>query len=67
MASLGAKDGFLANPQVKIPLPPALKKGEKAFKLLSLNDEADELVTAMNRAAEAAVPQAKTLLVDSVR
>ena len=67
VASLGAKDGFLANPKVKIPLPPALKKGEKAFKLLGLNDEADELVTAMNRAAEAAVPQAKTLLVDSVR
>ena len=29
--------------------------------------QADELVTAMNRAAEAAVPEAKTLLVDSVK
>jgi len=67
VASLGATDGFLGNPKVKIPLPPPLKKGEKAFKLLGLDDEADELVTAMNRAAEAAVPQAKTLLVDSVR
>ena len=67
VASLGATNGFLGNPKVKIPLPPGLKKGEKAFKLLGLNDEADELVTAMNRAAEAAVPQAKTLLVDSVR
>ena len=57
----------LGNPKVKIPLPPALKKGEKAFKLLGLNDEAEDLVTAMNRAAEAAVPQAKALLVDSVR
>ena len=29
--------------------------------------QADELVVAMNRAAEAAVPEAKTLLVDSVK
>jgi hypothetical protein len=67
VAQLGATDGFLGNPSVRIPLPPALRKGEKAFKLLGLDDEAKELVTAMNRAAEAAVPEARTLLVDSVK
>jgi hypothetical protein len=67
VSSLGAADGFLGNPKVRIPLPPALRKGEKAFKLLGLDDEAKELVTAMNRAAEAAVPEARTLLVDSVK
>lgn len=67
VAQLGAADGFLGNPKVRIPLPPALKKGERAFKMLGLDDEAKQLVTAMNRAAEAAVPEAKTLLVDSVK
>lgn len=67
VAQLGTTDGFLGNPSVRIPLPPALRKGEKAFKLLGLDDEAKELVTAMNRAAEAAVPEARTLLVDSVK
>ena len=67
VSMLGTTDGFLGNPKVRIPLPPALKKGERAFKMLGLDYEAKELVTAMNRAAEAAVPEARTLLVDSVK
>ena len=67
VSTLGVTDGFLGNPKVRIPLPPALKKGERAFKMLGLDAEAKELVTAMNRAAEAAVPEARTLLVDSVK
>jgi hypothetical protein len=32
-----------------------------------MGKQADELVNAMNRAAEAAVPQARTLLVNSIK
>jgi hypothetical protein len=67
VGKLGVVDGFLGNPEVKIPLPGKLKKGEKMLRTLGLGDEADELVTAMNRAAEAAVPEAKVLLVDAVK
>lgn len=67
VSTLGVADGFLGNPKVKIPLPPALAKGERAFKMLGLDKQANSLVTAMNRAAEAAVPEARTLLVDSVK
>lgn len=67
VARLGVTDGFLRNPQVRIPLPPTLKKADKALRLVGMGDEADELVVAMNRAAEAAVPEAKALLVDAVR
>jgi Protein of unknown function (DUF4197) len=67
VGKLGVVDGFLGNPEVKIPLPGKLKKGEKLLRTLGLGDEADELVTAMNRAAEAAVPEAKGLLVDAVK
>jgi hypothetical protein len=65
--TLGKDDGFLGNPQVKIPLPAALAKGETALRMAGMGKEADELVTAMNRAAEAAVPAAKPLVVDAIK
>ena len=64
---LGREDGFLGNPKVKIPLPPALQRVEAALRFTGMKRQADELVVAMNRAAEAAVPEAKALLVDSVK
>jgi hypothetical protein len=67
VAQLGAENGFLNNPKVKIPLPPALQKIEAALRYTGMKRQADELVVAMNRAAEAAVPEAKALLIDSVR
>ncbi|MCE2873023.1 MAG: DUF4197 domain-containing protein [Xanthomonadales bacterium] len=67
VSMLGATDGFLGNPTVRIPLPPTLAKGERMFKMLGLDKQAKELVTSMNRAAEAAMPEARTLLVDSVK
>jgi hypothetical protein len=67
VGKLGAVDGFLANPKVKIPLPDSLKKAEKAMRMFGMGQQADELVLKMNRAAEAAVPEAKALLVNSVK
>ena len=65
--TLGTQNGFLGNPQVKIPLPPNLRKAEKTLRKFGMGAQADELITAMNRAAEAAVPEAKVLLVDAVK
>ena len=65
--SLGVVDGFLKNPEVKIPLPPTLQKAESVMRLFGMGDQADALVVAMNRAAEAAVPEAKSLLVGAVQ
>ena len=64
---LGKPDGFLGNPEVKIPLPKTLKKADKAMRALGLRKQSDELVVAMNRAAEAAMPEAKAVLVDAVK
>lgn len=64
---LGRLDGFLGNPEVKIPLPPRLKKAERRLRRFGFGPQADQLVTAMNRAAERAVPEAKVLLVDAVK
>jgi hypothetical protein len=64
---LGRTDGFLGNPQVRIRLPEALETAAHWLKLAGQSHRVDELVTAMNRAAEAAVPQARTLLVNAVK
>jgi hypothetical protein len=67
VSRLGVQNGFFNNPQVKIPLPPSLKRAEGAMRALGMKKQADELVLSMNRAAEAAVPEAKELLVDAVK
>jgi hypothetical protein len=67
IALLGANDGFLGNPKVRIALPGALEDAAKLMSKLGQKKRVDELVTAMNRAAEAAVPQARHLLTDTVR
>jgi hypothetical protein len=67
VGELGVENGFFSNPKVKIPLPSTLKKAEKAMHMFGMGDKADELVLRMNRAAEAAVPEAKVLLTDAVK
>ena len=67
VALLGKQDGFLGNPLVKIELPGYLKDAAKLLKATGQGAKLDELVTAMNRAAEAAVPAAKPLLVNAVK
>ncbi|MFT7722663.1 MAG: DUF4197 domain-containing protein [Roseateles sp.] len=67
VALLGRPDGFLGNPLVKIELPGYLKDAARLLKATGQGARLDELVTAMNRAAEAAVPVAKPLLVKAVK
>ncbi len=67
VSQLGVTDGFLGNAKVKIPLPDALKRVESGLRMFGMQKQADELVTAMNRAAEQAVPEAKALFVSAVK
>ena len=64
---LGRSDGFLGNPKVRIELPGFLKDAAKLLKATGQGKRVDELVTAMNRAAEAAVPEAKALLLSAAK
>lgn len=64
---LGRPDGFLGNPLVRIELPGYLKDGARLLKATGQGKRVDELLTAMNRAAEAAVPEAKNMLVAAVK
>jgi hypothetical protein len=67
VAALGRSDGFLGNPKVRIELPGFLNDAAKLLRATGQQRRVDELITAMNRAAEAAVPQAKQLLINAVR
>jgi hypothetical protein len=64
---LGKPEGFLGNPQVRIPLPGALNDAAKLLRATGQQRRVDELEVAMNRAAEAAVPEAQALLVNAVK
>jgi len=52
---------------VRIPLPGFLEDAAKLLKMTGQGKRVDELVTSMNRAAEAAVPMGKELLVGAVK
>ena len=60
VSQLGQSGGFLNNPKV-------LEKAKPILSMLGRGKDMDKLETAMNQAAEAAVPEAKTLLVDAVK
>jgi len=64
---LGRTDGFLGNPKVRIPLPGYLNDAASLLRAAGQGQRVDALVTAMNRAAEAAVPEAKSVLVATVK
>lgn len=64
---LGTPGGFSNNPDVRIELPGNLGKVAKQMKQFGMGDQVDQLETSMNKAAEAAVPQAQALLVDAVK
>jgi hypothetical protein len=67
VGQLGRNDGFFAHPQLKIELPGALKSAAKLMRATGQGRRVDELVLAMNRAAEQAVPAGQQVLVDTVR
>ncbi|HZN86999.1 MAG TPA: DUF4197 domain-containing protein [Burkholderiales bacterium] len=67
VALLGRTDGFLGNPKVRIPLPGFLEDAARLLRTMGQQRRVEELETAMNRAAEAAVPEAKSLLVGAVK
>ncbi len=64
---LGQSDGFLGNPKVRIPLPGYMNDAAQLMRTFGQGKRVDELLTSINRAAEAAVPMGKEVLVDAER
>jgi len=63
---LGAKDGFLKDKVVSIPLPEKMQKIGKFMRKVGQEKKVDEFVTSMNRAAENATPKVAGIFADSI-
>jgi hypothetical protein len=64
---LGRENGYLGNARVKIPLPDNLARMEKTLRKLGQGKAADEFIQSLNRAAEAAAPEAKAIFLQVIR
>ena len=65
--ALSQVNGYYGNPQLKIPLPQSFQKFEKILRATGFASELDAFDLSMNRAAEKAAPEAKTLFVDAIK
>ncbi|WP_293776112.1 DUF4197 domain-containing protein [uncultured Oxalicibacterium sp.] len=67
VAKLGVENGFLNNDKVRIGLPGSVEKAMPVLRMMGQGKKIEELQTSMNHAAEAAVAQAKPLLLNAVK
>ena len=67
IASLGRENGYFNDPKLKIGLPKNFAKAERFLRGMGYGKKVDDLVLAMNRAAETAAPKAKDLVIESIR
>lgn len=67
VGSLGKADGFLGNPEVRIKLPEYLENSKGLLEMMGMGSQLDQMEISINRAAEAAVPQAKAVLKKTIQ
>jgi hypothetical protein len=66
VALTGKQDGYFKNQTIKILMPERLKSADVFLRKVGMGAQMDQLVLSMNRAAEAAAPQAKTIFLDAI-
>ncbi|WP_461519767.1 DUF4197 domain-containing protein [Porticoccus sp.] len=66
VSRLGTTDGFLADEQIHIPLPAQIQQAKGLLETVGMGASLTDLETRLNRAAEAATPQAKALFLDAI-
>ena len=67
VTQLGAADGFNTDELIHIPLPENLQKARSLLKRVGMESIADDLELKLNRAAEAATPEAKELFINAIK
>lgn len=71
-ASVGADklsqvDGYFANPEIKIPFPPDVKKVEDRLRQLGMGGQVDRFVATLNHGAEEAAKEAKPIFISAIQ
>jgi hypothetical protein len=67
ISNLNRQDGFFGNQAYKLFLPPDASKIEYTLRDLGLGSIVDRAILQINRAAESAVGEAKSIFVDAIR
>ena len=67
VATVSRTDGYFKNPEIRIPLPENVLKAEKLLRAAGFGNQIDKFELSMNRAAERAAPEAKTIFLDAVK
>lgn len=66
-AQLGRTNGYFGDPKIRIPLPKTYRDVQKNLALIGASGPLDDIELRINRAAEASVPEARTLIVGAIR
>lgn len=64
---LGRPNGYFGDPKIRIPLPKTYRDVQKNLALIGASGPLDDIELRINRAAEASVPEARTLIVGAIR
>lgn len=64
---LSAADGFNADQLIRIPLPSQLEQARSLLATVKLDGKLNDLEVRLNRAAEAAAPEAKALFANAIK
>ena len=61
------QDGYYKDPEIKIPVPESVQKVEKLLRATGYGEKVDNFELSMNRAAERAAPEAKSIFGDAIK
>jgi len=67
VTTVSKADGYFKNQKIRIPLPENVMKVEKLLRATGFGNQVDEFELSMNRAAERAAPEAKTIFWDAIK
>jgi len=66
VGQVGAVDGYNADPSIHVPLPDSLATVQSTLSKIGLSGMKDDLELKLNRAAEAAAPEAQAVFLSAV-
>jgi len=64
---VSALNGYLGNPEIRIPFPQEAKEVETKLRAIGMGKKVDEFNESMNRAAEQAANEAKTIFISAIK
>jgi hypothetical protein len=64
---LAKADGYLGNPEIKIPFPPDVKRVEDRLRQIGLGKDVDRFVNTLNHGAEDAAREAKPIFYNAIQ